>query len=114
VSGYRWQYVLLKWTFAFVIGLGTALTAFLINLGVENAAGAKFILLFKFVREGRVWLSFASYTLINFCLVLISSLLVAYVAPAAAGSGIPEVKSYLNGNDIPEILSTKTLLTKVG
>lgn len=61
-----------------------------------------------------MWLSFVVYTLVNFGLVLVSSLLVAYVAPAAAGSGIPEVKSYLNGNDIPEILSLRTLGTKVG
>lgn len=35
------QYVYLKWTFALLIGLGTGVTAFLSNIGVENIAGIK-------------------------------------------------------------------------
>ncbi|XP_021682020.1 putative chloride channel-like protein CLC-g isoform X2 [Hevea brasiliensis] len=37
----------------------------------------------------------------------------AFVAPAAAGSGIPEVKAYLNGVDAPGILSLRTLVVKI-
>ena len=37
----------------------------------------------------------------------------AYVAPAAAGSGIPEVKAYLNGVDAYSILAPSTLFVKV-
>lgn len=36
-----------------------------------------------------------------------------YVSPPAAGSGIPDVKSYLNGINVPGILSFKTLVAKV-
>ena len=46
-------------------------------------------------------------------LVLIGSALCTFVAPGAAGSGIPEVKAYLNGIDAPDILSPKTLIVKV-
>lgn len=37
----------------------------------------------------------------------------AYVVPAAAGSGIPEVNAYLNGVDAPGIFSLRTLLVEV-
>lgn len=40
--------------------------------------------------------------------------LCAYIAPAAAGSGIPEVKAYLNGIDAHSILAPSTLFVKVG
>ncbi|PKA48859.1 Putative chloride channel-like protein CLC-g [Apostasia shenzhenica] len=44
---------------------------------------------------------------------MIASAITAYIAPAAAGSGIPEVKAYLNGIDAPEIFSFKTLVVKI-
>lgn len=39
--------------------------------------------------------------------------LCAFIAPAAAGSGIPEVKAYLNGVDAYTILAPGTLFVKV-
>lgn len=38
------QYVLLKWTFALLIGLATGLVGFFNNLAVENIAGFKWLL----------------------------------------------------------------------
>ena len=49
----------------------------------------------------------------NFLLTMFATALTVYVAPAAAGSGIPEVKAYLNGVDAPNIFCLKTLLVKV-
>jgi chloride channel 7 len=46
-------------------------------------------------------------------LAIAAAALCAYVAPAAAGSGIPEVKAYLNGVDAPSILAPPTLFVKV-
>ena len=42
-----------------------------------------------------------------------ASLLVLLLAPGAAGSGIPELKSYLNGVRIPGYLQMKTLAMKL-
>lgn len=47
-------------------------------------------------------------------LAVIAGALCAYIAPAAAGSGIPEVKAYLNGIDAHSILAPSTLFVKVG
>lgn len=41
-SSYTVQYIAIKWLFCVIIAIGTALTAFTINLMVENIAGMKF------------------------------------------------------------------------
>lgn len=54
-----------------------------------------------------IWLSW------NILFALISSLMVTYLAPVAAGSGIPVVKCYLNGVKIPEVVRFKTYVIKL-
>ena len=49
----------------------------------------------------------------NLALLLLASSITAFVSPAAGGSGIPEVKAYLNGVDAPNIFSLRTLAVKV-
>lgn len=49
----------------------------------------------------------------NFLLIIFASAITAFISPAAAGSGISEVKAYLNGVDAPQIFSLKTLFVKV-
>ncbi|XP_062093996.1 chloride channel protein CLC-c-like isoform X2 [Humulus lupulus] len=46
-------------------------------------------------------------------LAFAAAVLCAYIAPAAAGSGIPEVKAYLNGIDAHSILAPSTLFVKI-
>ncbi|KAI4976439.1 hypothetical protein ZWY2020_050046 [Hordeum vulgare] len=46
-------------------------------------------------------------------LLVSATVLTVYVAPAAAGSGIPEVKAFLNSVDAPNIFCFKTLVVKV-
>lgn len=107
------QYIVLKWTFAFLIGLTTGLVGFFNNLAVENIAGFKLVVTSNYMLQQRYALAFAVFTCSNFVLALLSALLCAYIAPAAAGSGIPEVKAYLNGVDAPGILSPSTLFVKI-
>lgn len=49
----------------------------------------------------------------NLILATAAASLCAFIAPAAAGSGIPEVKAYLNGIDAYSILAPSTLFVKV-
>ncbi|XP_062108383.1 chloride channel protein CLC-d isoform X2 [Humulus lupulus] len=53
------------------------------------------------------------YILINLALVLSSVCIITQFAPAAAGSGIPEIKGYLNGVDTHGILLFRTLIGKI-
>lgn len=47
------QYVVLKWTLALLIGLGTGLVGFFNNLAVENIAGFKLLLTSNLMLEHR-------------------------------------------------------------
>ena len=75
---------------------GTGLAAVFINLSVENFAGWKFSLTFNIIQKSYV-AGFLVYALINLGLVFSSVYIITQFAPAAAGSGIPEIKGYLNG-----------------
>lgn len=44
---------------------------------------------------------------------LFGTVIVTYIAPVAAGSGIPVVKCYLNGVKIPEVVRFKTYVVKL-
>lgn len=57
--------------------------------------------------------AFLAYAGCNLVLAAAAAALCAYIAPAAAGSGIPEVKAYLNGVDAHSILAPSTLFVKV-
>lgn len=58
-------------------------------------------------------MAFLVFSVSNLVLTLFASVITALICPQAAGSGIPEVKAYLNGVDAPGILSPRTLLVKV-
>jgi chloride channel 7 len=54
------------------------------------------------------WTAFWVFAGGNLALLLLASSITAFVSPAAGGSGIPEVKAYLNGVDAPNIFSLRT------
>uniref|UniRef100_A0A5B6Z8H8 Chloride channel protein n=1 Tax=Davidia involucrata TaxID=16924 RepID=A0A5B6Z8H8_DAVIN len=105
-------YVAVKWFFALLIGIGTGLAAVFINISVENFAGWKFSLTFSIIQKSYV-AGFVVYILINLVLVFSSVYIVTQFAPEAAGSGIPEIKGYLNGIDTHGILLFRTLIGKI-
>ncbi|PKA57167.1 Chloride channel protein CLC-c [Apostasia shenzhenica] len=107
------QYVILKWTLALLIGLATGLVGFFNNLAVENIAGFKLLLTSNLMLERRYFQAFLAFAGCNLVLAAAAAALCAYIAPAAAGSGIPEVKAYLNGIDAHSILAPSTLFVKI-
>ncbi|KAK3027245.1 hypothetical protein RJ639_041663 [Escallonia herrerae] len=109
---YIGYYVGVKWFFALLIGIGTGLAAVLINISVENFAGWKYSLTFSIIQKSYV-AGFIVYVLINLALVFSSVYIITQFAPAAAGSGIPEIKGYLNGIDTHGILFFRTLIGKI-
>ncbi|CAN6250378.1 unnamed protein product [Urochloa humidicola] len=111
--GHILRYVALKWALCFLVGAFAAATGFVANLGVENVAGAKFVVTSNLMLQGKHGSAFGVFLASNFALTMLAAVLTVYVAPAAAGSGIPEVKSYLNGVDAPNIFSLRTLIVKI-
>lgn len=63
--------------------------------------------------QRRYYRAFGAYAGCNLVLATAAAALCAFIAPAAAGSGIPEVKAYLNGIDAQFILAPGTLFVKV-
>ncbi|CAI0389050.1 unnamed protein product [Linum tenue] len=107
------QYLFMKWSLCFLVGLIVSLIGFFNNLAVENIAGLKFVVTSNMMLAGRSKMAFFVFSASNMILTLFACLITAFIAPAAAGSGIPEVKAYLNGVDAPGILSLRTLFVKV-
>ncbi|KAL5699798.1 hypothetical protein ACHQM5_030652 [Ranunculus cassubicifolius] len=107
------QYIVLKWTLALLIGLFTGLVGFFSNIAVENIAGFKLLLTSDLVSEQKYFKGFIAFAGSNLILAIAAAALCAYIAPAAAGSGIPEVKAYLNGVDAHAILAPSTLFVKI-
>lgn len=52
------------------------------------------------------------WLLVSVIPVVIGATLVTYLEPITAGSGVPQVKCYLNGVKIPRIVRIKTLAIK--
>lgn len=65
-----------------------------------------------YVTEGKLYIPYFYFVLYNVVPVLIGSILVAYLEPIASGSGIPQVKCYLNGVKVPRVVRIKTLFVK--
>lgn len=64
------------------------------------------------VTGGCLWVPYLMWLVLNIVPVFIGAVLVSYVEPIAAGSGIPQVKCYLNGVKIPRVVRIKTLAVK--
>ncbi|XP_047943638.1 putative chloride channel-like protein CLC-g isoform X2 [Salvia hispanica] len=107
------QYTLMKWILCLLIGHIVGLLGFFINLAVENLAGLKFVVTSNMMLAREFMMAFLIFSSSNLGLTLFASLITAFVAPEAAGSGIPEVKAYLNGVDAPAIFSLRTLIVKI-
>jgi H+/Cl- antiporter ClcA len=74
------------------------------NLGGESSAGQE--------ASNRNMTAFWAFLLFQTVFAGIASLFV-WLEPVAGGSGIPEIKCFLNGIDLPRIVRVKTLLCKV-
>ncbi|TKR83019.1 hypothetical protein L596_016676 [Steinernema carpocapsae] len=115
-----------RWFVCFLIGVLTAFVAIFIDIMVYWSSEIKFHLLLTSLINlcaaedqklassggGCMWIVLGSWALYNLCLVAIASCLVLFVSPVAAGSGIPQIKCFLNGIQIPGVVRLKTLVSK--
>jgi len=59
------------------------------------------------VFAGGFWAPYATYVFISLLYASVAACLVSFVEPLAAGSGIPEIKTYLNGIHIKGLLAVR-------
>uniref|UniRef100_A0A8C1K3Q8 Chloride channel protein n=1 Tax=Cyprinus carpio TaxID=7962 RepID=A0A8C1K3Q8_CYPCA len=95
----------------------TGLIACMIDIAVEKLAGYKYLAvkqnIEKYTELGGLSISLILWAVLNSAFVMLGSLAVAFLEPIAAGSGIPQIKCFLNGVKIPRVVRLKTLVIKV-
>ncbi|KAG0464018.1 hypothetical protein HPP92_020087 [Vanilla planifolia] len=107
------SYVILKWTLCLLIGVISGAVGFFNNLAIENLAGIKLLCTSNLMVANKYLMAFGVFAVTNFVLTMLAVTITSSIAPASAGSGIPEVRAYLNGVDAPDIFSPSTFLVKI-
>uniref|UniRef100_A0A8C7HTX2 Uncharacterized protein n=1 Tax=Oncorhynchus kisutch TaxID=8019 RepID=A0A8C7HTX2_ONCKI len=101
------KYEAVRWMLVFAIGVSVGLVGLFVDFFVRLFTKVKFNLVGKSVEEcsakGCLTLSLFELLAFNMTFIFIASVLVL-IEPVAAGLGIPEIKSYLNGVKIPGIV----------
>ncbi|KAJ8246001.1 hypothetical protein GJAV_G00262590 [Gymnothorax javanicus] len=106
-----------RWVVCGLIGLLTGLIACFVDIVVEKLAGLKYQVIKQsienFTEAGGLCISLILWAVLNSVFVMVGAVIVAVFEPIAAGSGIPQIKCYLNGVKIPRVVRLKTLVVKV-
>ncbi|KAM7405444.1 hypothetical protein PAMP_012706 [Pampus punctatissimus] len=109
------KYEAVRWMMVFAIGVTVGLVGLFVDFFVRLFTKLKFTLVGHSVERctdsGCLPLSLLELLAFNMTFVFIASVLVL-IEPVAAGSGIPEIKSYLNGVKIPGIVRLRTFVCK--
>lgn len=103
----------IRWLLIIAVGAATGMTAVVIDVMVDSLFSFRFKAVANLVKaNSSVALQYLAF--VAPCLVLagIAGTLVCFVEPLAAGSGIPEVKCYLNGVDLKNVVNFRTYLAK--
>ncbi|SPP74226.1 H(+)/Cl(-) exchange transporter 7 [Drosophila guanche] len=112
---------IIRWIIFIQIGIITALIACTIDIIIEELSELKYLFLMNSVESnvpksditgGDLVVPFLYWILLSVLPVAFGAAMVTYIEPITAGSGIPQVKSYLNGVKIPRIVRIKTLAVK--
>ena len=108
-----------RWVVCGAIGATTGFVAFLIDVFTAQILQGKYALAAAAMQyipkrgdEGPFFAVMAAYVALSMLCVAVAAVLVVFVEPIAGGSGIPEVKTYLQGVKVPRLLRTTTLLCK--
>jgi len=106
-----------RWFVCLLIGMATGVTAVIVNLAIELIGNFKTIVIAPMieqcVRESCMYKPMILLLLFNTSLILVAALLTVYVSPVAAGSGIPQIKLFLNGVKVPGVMRAWAFITKV-
>ena len=104
-----------KWGMSVIIGITMDLIAFVVDGLIDKLNAFKFGsttgLIASRVAAFPTWLTFVSIAALY---SFVAGGMVSYVAPLAAGSGIPELKTYLNGVHLKGLLRLRTIVAKLG
>eukprot|EP01038_Epipyxis_sp_PR26KG_P004229 gene4229-6005_t len=118
--GHWWTFArkrdVLRWLLTLVTGFLCGLVAFFVTFFTKSISNFKFStfnLLLEREKEGTLLFGTA-FLFLFMCNVALGFIAwcAVYFEPLAAGSGIPEVKCFLNGLNIPRLVRFRTLICK--
>eukprot|EP01116_Phalansterium_solitarium_P016825 TRINITY_DN3999_c0_g1_i1.p1 TRINITY_DN3999_c0_g1~~TRINITY_DN3999_c0_g1_i1.p1 ORF type:complete len:333 (-),score=35.59 TRINITY_DN3999_c0_g1_i1:159-1157(-) len=103
------------WVVCAAIGIVVGLTQYVITEGLGHLQGGRIRLASALLLQGPAGVlgAWFGYTVFGVGAVMIGAALTVFVAPNCRGGGIAEVKSYLNGIRVPNLLDMKAYVTKV-
>uniref|UniRef100_A0A5S6QA36 Chloride channel protein n=1 Tax=Trichuris muris TaxID=70415 RepID=A0A5S6QA36_TRIMR len=99
------------WLFMATLGVLMGAFSFWVDYCVRKLRAFHFFLL-DITRFAGLAVQYVSWTGFALLLIVFPAALCFYVAPQAAGSGIPEMKTLLRGVEIKEYLTLRTLIVK--
>uniref|UniRef100_A0A3B4XYJ0 Chloride channel protein n=1 Tax=Seriola lalandi dorsalis TaxID=1841481 RepID=A0A3B4XYJ0_SERLL len=107
------QYEAVRWIMVFTIGVTVGLVSVfaIFRFSLLDSNMFQNTRKYKCTEKGCLPLSLLELLAFNMTFVFIASVFVL-IEPVAAGSGIPEIKSYLNGVKIPGIVRLRTFVCK--
>ena len=108
---------MLLWVVFAIIGILVGSIAFALAIAEEYLTEVKIWVTQHFMQlnhtEGAIYTAFGFYVIYSIMLSSLAAVLTVYIAPGAAGSGIPELMGVLNGVKYPNIFTKRVLLIKV-
>ena len=103
----------MKWFLSLLIGLLLGGIAFMVDQSIEHVLEFKFSVIRQLIGCSRDFsVPLISLTFTSAVLAGVAGSLVSFVEPLAAGSGIPEMKTYLNGIHMDGLMCIRTLLAR--
>ncbi|KAL5491616.1 hypothetical protein EMCRGX_G016934 [Ephydatia muelleri] len=110
-----WHTAIMRWVVVGMIGFLTGLVAFLLDFGMSALLRSKFSVfnqvLESYLPQGTLIYPFLVLLAFNILFTLVSAI-VTVIEPMSGGSGVPEIKCYLNGVKIPRVARVGTLFSK--
>lgn len=110
------RYEAVRWVLVFLIGVSVGLVGLFVDFFVRLFTQIKIAVVGHSIdvcsEQGCLSLSLLLLLAFNMVFVFIATMLVV-IEPVAAGSGIPEIKSYLNGVKVPGVVRLRTFFCKV-
>ena len=108
---------MLLWVVFAIIGILVGTIAFALAIAEEYLTEVKIWVTQHFMQlnhtEGASYTAFGFYVIYSLMLSSLAAVLTVYIAPGAAGSGIPELMGVLNGVKYPNIFTKRVLVIKV-
>ncbi|CAE6941230.1 Clcn7 [Symbiodinium natans] len=102
-----------RWILLLIIGVGAGTVAVGVELALHFLMECK-LNLTDWVGQASesLGLQYGALMMFSLCCSAVAGVLVCFVEVLAAGSGIPEIKCYLNGIHLPKLVTGRTLFAK--